>query len=106
MASLTGDPATDALVPAALMLIGAVHAHDPNGVDEALAEAIIITGGRCDPGAALAVVCAAMVPVDDRPTDLLRWCKEAAEYERLVEKGVDPKVARDLTAPQPNGRVA
>ena len=106
MTSLTGDPVTDALVPAAQQLIGAVRAGDADGVDEAFAAAIVATGGRCEPGAALAIVCAAMVPDDSTPKDLLHWYKAAGEYARLIEKGVDPKVAHDLTSARLNGRVA
>lgn len=97
MDSLTGDPVTDALIPAAQQLIGAVRAGDPDAVDEAFAAAIDATGGRCNPAEALAVVLAAMVPDHHTPTYLLKWMAAEAEYQRLVGQGVPPDVARDLT---------
>lgn len=74
--TLTGDPVTDQLVPIAARLVGAVRDHDPDGVEQALADTILATGGRCDPGAALAVVLAAMVPDDSAPSRLLAWRRQ------------------------------
>jgi hypothetical protein len=82
--SLTGDPVTDELVPIAQQLIDAVHNEDPDAVDAAFAEAITATGGRCDPGQALAILCAAMVPENASPAGLLAWWGYRAEYERLT----------------------
>lgn len=96
--SLTGDDVTDALVPIAQQLVGAVRNGDTDGVDEALAAAIVVTGGRCDPGVALAVVCAAMVPDEDHPSHLLKWWRFQFEYDRLIAAGISPSVARELTA--------
>lgn len=96
--SLTGDSITDDLIPVAQRLIGAVRDSDAGEVEEALAEAILVTGGRCDPGAALAVLCAAMVPDNTPPSRLLLWWKYQAEYDRLVAAGTSPKVARQLAA--------
>lgn len=96
MDSLTGDPATDALIPAAQQLVGAVRANDPAAVEEAFAAAIIATGGRCNPAEALAVVLAAMVPDHHTPTYLLKWMAAEAEYQRLLGQGVPPDVAREL----------
>lgn len=98
MKSLTGDPITDELVPVAQQLIGAVRDSDPNGVDEALAAAITVTGGRVDPAVALAIVCAAMVPDDVAPSRLLLWVQFQAEYDRLIGTGITPTIARQLTA--------
>lgn len=97
MQDLTGDPTTDVLVPVALQLVGAVRAGDPAAVDEAFAAAILATGGRCDPGQALAIVCAALVPDDASASELLAWREPADRYRHLLEKGVDPKIARELT---------
>lgn len=98
MASLTGDSITDDLIPVAQQLIGAVRANNPAEVDEALAAAILVTKGRCDPGAALAVVCAAMVPDDAQPSTLLLWWKYQIEYDRLIAAGTSPQIARQLAA--------
>lgn len=95
--SLTGDAVTDALVPIAQRLIGAVRDQDTNGIDEAVGEAILATGGRCDPWAALAVVLAAMVPDDEQPSVLLLWMPVQTEYARLVAAGVRPAVAQELS---------
>lgn len=104
MTSLTGDPTTDALVPVALQLVGAVRAQDSGAVDEVFASAIELTGGRCDPAAALAIVCAALVPEDAQPSQLLRWQRAAAEYQRLIEKGVDPVIAEQLAGVEDENR--
>lgn len=71
--SLTGDAQTDALVPIAQRFVGAVHDGDTELVDELVAQTILATGGKCDPGTALAVVLAAMVPDDQAPSRLLAW---------------------------------
>lgn len=97
MDSLTGDPATDALVPVAQQLVGAVRAGDAVAVDEAFAAAIIATGGRCNPAEALAVVLAAMVPDNHTPSFLLKWMGAEAEYRRLLGQGIPTDVARELS---------
>lgn len=84
--SLTGDPVTDQLVPIAARLVGAVRDNDPDEVEQALADTILATGGRCDPGAALAVVLAAMVPDDVEPSRLLAWHKAYAVLDQLERK--------------------
>lgn len=71
--TLTGDPASDALVPIAQRLIAAVRDADAGSVDMCIADAIIATQGKCDPGTGLAVVLAAMVPDHYRPSQLLAW---------------------------------
>lgn len=96
MDSLTGDLATDALVPVAQQLVGAVRAGDSEAVDEAFAAAIDATGGRCNPAEALAVVLAAMVPDNHTPSYLLKWMRADAEYHRLVGKGIEPHIAEQL----------
>lgn len=94
--SLTGDPVTDALVPIAARFVGAVRDNDQQAIDELLAEAIDTTGGRCDPGVALAIVCAALVPEDRSPTELLAWRAIQSEYDRLCAAGIDDHIAREL----------
>lgn len=95
--SLTGDPTTDALVPIAERFVGAVRDGNSELIDELLAEVITTTGGRCDPGTALAVVLAAMVPDDQPPSRLLLWRKAFTEYERLLDRGVNHVVAKELS---------
>jgi hypothetical protein len=94
--SLTGDPATDALVPIAQQFVGAVRDHDGDRIEELLAEAIVATGGRCDPALALLVVCAAMVPEDLKPSALLAWRQTRDEFLRLTGRGVSSGIARQL----------
>lgn len=94
--SLTGDAVTDALVPIAMRLAGAVRSQDAAAVDEAFADAILATGGRCDPGQALAVVCAAMVPDDSRASTSLLWLSVEAERDRLAAAGVSHTVLAAL----------
>lgn len=94
--SLTGDPVTDALVPIAMRLAGAVRNQDAAAVDEAFADAILATGGRCDPGQALAVVCAAMVPEESRASTSLLWLSVEAEQARLAAAGVSHTVLAAL----------
>lgn len=83
--SLTGDPITDALIPAATQLVWAVRCDDPAEVDAALDEVVRLAGqhGLC----ALALVLAAMVPDDEPPSRLLGWRADIAEYHRLREGG-------------------
>lgn len=97
--SLTGDPTSDALVPIAMRLVGAVRRQDPTAVDEAFADAITATGGQCDPGQALAVVCAAMVAEDARASTSLMWLAVDTETARLTAAGVSPGVLAVLVAP-------
>lgn len=95
--SLTGDATTDALVPIAQRVVGAVRDMDWRQVDECLAETIETTGGRCDPAVALLVVTAAMVPDGARPSGLLSWVGTHLEFDRLTTRGVPVDVARQLT---------
>lgn len=95
--SLTGDATTDALVPIAQRVVGAVRDMDWHQVDECLAEAIETTGGRCDPAVALLVVTAAMVPEEAPPSGLLAWVEAHAEFDRLTKRGVPTGIARQLT---------
>lgn len=82
--SVTGDRATDALVPVASLLVWAVKTGDREQVAEILA--------THDP-TALAVVLAAMVPDDKPMSQLLWWMADPAEYLRLREVGVDSATA-------------
>lgn len=95
--SLTGDAVTDELVPVAVQLVGAVRDADRDGVARALQLAEHVAGGRCDPLSALAVVLAALVPYDARPSELLSWWGYRAEYMRLRARGVDEATAHELT---------
>jgi hypothetical protein len=95
--SLTGDPLTDAVVPAAEQLVDAVRRGDADAVAEQLAA----VQQRGDAGLhALVVVLAAMVPDDRRPSRLLAWLRDPAEYLRLRESGVDSVTALTLVYQQ------
>lgn len=91
-----GDLA-EQLVPVAARLVACVHDEGPQAVAAALAS---VPDGRLD---ALAVVLAAMVDPDARPSELLAWTwfdpVQHAERERLVAAGVRTRVA-DVLAQQ------
>jgi hypothetical protein len=68
----TGHPIGDAVLPAALRLVGAVRAGDPVEITEAIGAAYT----AADHGywmTALVLVLAGMVPDDARPSELLAW---------------------------------
>lgn len=99
MDSLTGDPELDRLVPAASRLVYAVRLYDREEVAAALNDAAAALAGSPyvhEPGTALSIVLAAMVPWEERPGDLLWWVRRRPEYERLTEAGVDPAHAATL----------
>jgi hypothetical protein len=79
---MTEDTVEDALIPIAAELIGVVRDYGPADVAAVLAR---VPDGRHD---ALAVVLAAMVDPDARPSELLEWTKH-------------PVQSRD-TGPEPN----
>lgn len=95
--SLTGDPLTDSVVPAAEALTSAVKAADVESVAAALAsvEQLGVESLR-----ALVVVLAAMVPDDRRPSRLLAWLRDPTEYARLRKSGVDSATALTLVFQQ------
>lgn len=102
--SLTGDPLTDSLLPVGLRLVGAVRDGDRDAVDAAFRAAESAVGDLVDdpgpslPGEALAVVVAALVPLDQAPTALLGWLQEDIEFRRLTDAGVGEQMARFLAA--------
>lgn len=101
--SLTGDPLTDSVVPAAEALVEAVRHADTAAVAEELA-AVQQLG---DAGLhALVVVLAAMVPDDRRPSRLLAWLSDPEEYHRLRASGVDCATALTLIYQQSLHRAA
>lgn len=101
--SLTGDPTSDRLVGPAMRLVGGTRTWDGDEVagafDDALA-ALAEVGDNDALGAAraLAIVCAAMVPWDASPSEMLAWTRREAEFHRLVDVGVDPASAADVCA--------
>ncbi len=68
----TGVPVCDALLPAALRLVGAVHEVDPEEVDDALEDARK-AANRPDWQHLLLLTLAALVPDGDTPATLLAW---------------------------------
>lgn len=95
--SLTGDPLTDSVVPAAEALVEAVRQGDAAVVAEAFASAQQLGDAGLH---ALVVVLAAMVPDDRRPSRLLAWLRDPTEYQRLRESGVDSATALTLVYQQ------
>jgi DNA-binding NarL/FixJ family response regulator len=74
------DELADALVPIAAELVGTVRDYGPADVAAVLAR---VPDGRLD---ALAVVLAAMVDPDARPSDLLKWTTEPARSREFTPK--------------------
>lgn len=68
----TGHPAGDAVLPAALQLVGAVRAGDARRITEAIAQARAAAGSEYW-RTALILVLAGLVPDDARPSELLAW---------------------------------
>lgn len=96
---MTADLA-DELVPLAAELVGTVRQYGPEDVAEVLAR---VPNGRHD---ALAVVLAAMVDPDSRPSELLAWTRCGLEYHRLIAAGVSHSVASTLVAEMSAGGAA
>lgn len=71
----TGSPAADALLPAALRLVGAVREGDAVEVQDALDDAQA-AAARPDWARILLLTVAAMVPDGDQPSVLLAWCQQ------------------------------
>ena len=89
--SLTGDPLTDALVPAALSLAWDVKLRDRDQITETLAGVVDefgTLGLR-----ALCVVLAAMIRDDRSAEHMLTWLQDPEEYLRLRENGVETDTA-------------
>ena len=92
--SLTGDPLTDSVVPAAQALAWAVKTSDADHVTATLGavrDELGVAGLQ-----ALIVVLAAMVPDDRSPAELLAWRQNPDEYVRLLVSGVDASTALTL----------
>jgi hypothetical protein len=102
--SLTGDPITDAVIPAAVRLIWAVRESDAAEVDQSVTDAVNAVGWAGIQ--ALVVVLAAMVPDDLPPSDLLAWMADPEEYLRLRTAGVDSLAAATLARSRAEEEVA
>lgn len=103
--SLTGDPVTYAVVPAAVKLVWSVRTQDAADVVEAIEEArLALDGARvadCSELVALrtlVVVLAAMVPEDRSPSDLLMWLQNPDEYMQLRHDGYAAGTAASIAA--------
>lgn len=95
--SATGDPTGDRLVGPAMRLAGGSRMWDGDEVRAAFADAArVVDGDELQAARALAIVCAAMVPWDGNPSELLRWTRREDEFHRLVAVGVDPASAADV----------
>lgn len=103
---LTGDPLTDALIPAAFDLIAATRAEDADATAAAFDDAhntlARLSGELADDptrtAQALAIVLAGMVPDDRRASDMLLWRKHPAEYRQLRTAGYTADTAATLAA--------
>lgn len=89
---MTDEWLADALVPLAAELVATVRDYGPDDVAEVLAR---VPDGRLD---ALAVVLAAMVDPDARPSDLLAWtrggpvqsCEDRPTPRHLLVRAIKP----------------
>lgn len=104
MESLTGDPELDRLVPVAVRLTCGLREWNPEEVAQAFADAAQVAPRGSDPTMALAMVCAAMVPWDRPPSELLAWVAHHLEYERLRALGLDRSTAATLVDQMPATR--
>jgi hypothetical protein len=103
--SITGNPITDAVVPAAVNLVWAVRTEERDEVLAALKEAHqarLAAGGHDRTEAetlrTLVIVLAGMVPDDRSPRQLLAWLQNPAEYMRLRQDGYDTDTASSIAA--------
>lgn len=69
----TGHPLGDAVLPAALQLVSAVHRGDPQAIRTALNGAQSAAESHPQWPTAVMVVLAGLVPEGRRPRDLLAW---------------------------------
>lgn len=75
----TGHEIGDAVLPAALRLVGAVRTGDHHQITTAIAEAFEESGRHPYWMTALVLVLAGLVPDDRRPSELLAWTDPLAE---------------------------
>lgn len=68
----TGHPIGDAVLPAALRLVAAVHDGDPAAITAAIGDAYMAADNDYWM-TALVIVLAGLVPDDRRPSELLAW---------------------------------
>jgi hypothetical protein len=101
--SITGNPITDAVVPAAINLVWAVRTEERDEVLAALKEAHqarLAAGGHdhseIETLRTLVIVLAGMVPDDRSPRQLLAWLQNPAEYMRLRHDGYDTDTAGSI----------
>ncbi|WP_372672620.1 hypothetical protein [Amycolatopsis kentuckyensis] len=117
-AALTGSRHLDQVLPHAQQVIDLVHRGDVDGIGLALADADRVLRGalRNDRAPAPAgielgtravlTILAGLVLEDRSPADLLGWLQDPAEYERLLDAGVDAGVARTLCSRKREGVAA
>lgn len=103
--SPTGNPVTDAVLPAAVNLVWAVRTEERDEVIAALREAHqarLAAGGHDHTEAetlrTLVVVLAGMVPDDRSPRQLLAWLQNPTEYRQLRHDGYDADTAGSIAA--------
>lgn len=103
--SLTGDSATDAMVPPALSLVWAVRENNGERITDCFYEAAQhVDGDMYRAAAGLAVTLAAMVPDDRTAGELLRWTGAVREqYLALRAEGLscDEAATRATPGPRP-----
>lgn len=110
-ASVTGNPITDAVLPAAVNLVWAVRTEERDEVEAALKEAHqarLAAGGHgpeIETLRTLVVVLAGLVPDDRSPRQLLAWLQNPQEYRQLRHDGYDADIAGSIAAAR-NGAAA
>lgn len=102
MTSLTGDPTTDAVLPAALRLVWAVREDDASEEAAALDEAYAsVQQAGLDPSMtlhALILTLAGMVPDDRSAAELLTWLRNPSGYIKLRQQGLGADIAASIAA--------
>lgn len=85
----TGHPLGDAVLPAALRLVGAVRTGDPKQITTAIGEAQTAAQNHPQWPTALMLVLAGMVPIGKRPAELLAWTDPWADWsvQTWAERG-------------------
>lgn len=106
---LQGDEVTEALIPAALDLVTAVHTLDDQAVAAAFDAAAVICGDQLAAAQHLAVIAAGMCSETAEQMQMLGWTLNPDRYRQLTDDGVDSvtaslRAARRGTRPTSDGR--
>lgn len=117
-AAITGSRHLDKVLPHVQQVIDLVHRGDTTGIEITLADADRVYRSalravhiQAPPGIelgtrAVLTILAGLVLEDRTIGDLLGWLQDPAEYERLLDAGVDAGIARTLCSRKREGAAA